>query len=572
MTTEFGGAPTLRSYIALVRRRKWWVAAAALLGLGASLGLSLKEAKQYAATAQILVQSPGSTGFGLAPAVVTPIQVQTDLQLITSAPVQQAVVRKLGFRRSVTATEVAQTNVIGVTAISPSPSGAALIANTYASAFVAEQQNAALVNSASVEDRLRGQISSLNHQVKSLGKTGSAGAEQSALLNQVAVLRAQLAQMQVSGAASSTVGLEIVTPAVAPAAPSSPKPVQDGALGLAAGLVLGLAFAFARDSLDDTLSSKDAAEQLGGTPVLAMVPMVAAWKKRSQPMVVSVARPLSPAAEAYRSLRTSLQFARQDRPLRTLVVTSPAAAEGKTSTVANLGAMFAQAGERVVLVSCDLRRPRLAQFFGLDEKTGLTTVLLGEKSLADVIQPVTGHPTLWLLGAGPVPANPAELLNGPVAREIFAALRAEFDIVLIDSPPVLPVTDASLLSKDADGVLLVVASGQTKRVQLCRAAEKLAQVNAPVVGTVLNEVTRQSGYGYGPGAGNGHGYGYGYGGPKDLSALGVPVQMSSFALGGSAGTRSTANGTAANGTVPDGALVNGSASAESGNGSKHGRH
>ncbi len=579
MTTEFGGVPTLRSYIALVRRRKWWVAAATLLGLGASLGLSLKEAKQYAATAQILVQSPGSTAFGLAPPVVTPTQVQTDLQLITSAPVQQAVVRKLGSRRSVTATEVAQTNVIGITAVSPSPSGAALIANTYASAFVAEQQNAALANSAAVEARLRGQISSLSHQVKGLGKTGSAGADQSALLNQVAVLRAQLAQMQVSGAASSTVGLEIVTPAVAPAAPSSPKPVQDAGLGLAAGLVLGLAFAFVRDGLDDTLSSKDAAEQLSGTPVLAMVPMVAAWKKRSQPMVVSVARPLSPAAEAYRSLRTSLQFARQDRPLRTLVVTSPAAAEGKTSTVANLGAVFAQAGERVVLVSCDLRRPRLAQFFGLDENTGLTTVLLGEKSLADVIQPVTGHPTLWLLGAGPVPSNPAELLNGPVARDIFAALRAEFDIVLIDSPPALPVTDASVLAKDADGVLLVVASGQTKRVQLRRTAEKLAQVNAPVVGTVLNEVTRQSGYGYGPGAGNGDGYGYGYGDPKDLSALGVPVQMSSFALGGTADTRNSANGTAvngaaANGSLPDGVLVNGSGPAESGNGSssKHGRH
>jgi len=143
--------------------------------------------------------------------------------------------------------------------------------------------------------------------------------------------------------------------------------------------------------------------------------------------MVSVSQPLSPVAESFRSLRTSLQFVRQERALRTVVVTSPAADEGKTATVANLGAVFAQAGERVVLVSCDLRRPRLARFFGLDEQTGLTAVLLGERSLDEVVRPVSGHETLWLLGAGQVPANPAELLTGPAAREVFAALRAQFD-------------------------------------------------------------------------------------------------------------------------------------------------
>jgi receptor protein-tyrosine kinase len=294
-----------------------------------------------------------------------------------------------------------------------------------------------------------------------------------------------------------------------------------------------------------------------------MVPMVAAWKKRDQPLVVSVSHPLSPAAESYRSLRTSLQFVRQERPLRTLVVTSPAAAEGKTSTVANLGAVFAQAGERVVLVSCDLRRPRLAEFFGLDEQIGLTTVLLGEQSLAEVVQPVSGHETLWLLGAGRVPANPAELLNGPAARELFAALRAEFDLVLIDSPPVLPVTDAAVLSKDADGTLMVVAAGQTKRVDLRRAAEKLAQVNAPMVGTVLNEVTRQTGYGYGSGYGYGYGYGDGY------RALDPDVPLTSVPVSANGGMPA-----AANGSVPmqaNGSAANGSAPARAANGSKHGR-
>ena len=137
------------------------------------------------------------------------------------------------------------------------------------------------------------------------------------------------------------------------------------------GTILGIGATFLRDSLDDALSSKEAAERSGGAPVIAMVPMVNSWRKRNRPVVASSAERTSPAAEAYRSLRTSLQFTRQAQELRTLLVTSPAAAEGKTSTLANLGAVFAQAGERVVLVSCDLRRPRLGQFFGVTNSPGL---------------------------------------------------------------------------------------------------------------------------------------------------------------------------------------------------------
>lgn len=517
MTTEFGTTPTLRSYLALARRRKWWIAIAAIIGVAASVALSVRQPDQYVATAQILVQPSGaSTVAGGAPSAVTPTDVQTDVQLLTSAQVESAVSRRLGSSPPVSAAEIAQTNVIAISAISRSPARAALIANTYAKAFVNLQQDAAIKELTAVELQLRTQIRTLGTRISNLhGQSGTAS-KQLVLLNQQAVLREQLAQMQVSGAVT-TGGVEIVTPALAPGSPSSPKPLQDGLLGLAAGLILGIGGAFLRDSFDDTLSSKEAAEQLTGAPVLALVPMITSWKKRKKPLVVSVSRPLSPSSEAYRSLRTSLQFIRQDHLLRTLVVTSPAAREGKTSTVANLGIVFAQAGERVVLVSCDLRRPRLGQFFGLDEQAGLTSVLHGEQSLSDVVQPVPGHDTLWLLGSGRLPANPAELLSGAAARAMFAALRAEFDLVIIDSAPVLPVTDAALLSKDADGTLMVVASGQTKRIELRRATEKLGQVNATVIGALLNETTRQTSYGYG------YAYGYAYGYEPDLRRASVPV-------------------------------------------------
>jgi capsular exopolysaccharide synthesis family protein len=212
--------------------------------------------------------------------------------------------------------------------------------------------------------------------------------------------------------------------------------------------------------------------------------------------------PTSPAAESYRSLRTSLQFARQERQLRSVVVTSPGAGDGKTSTLANLGVVFAQAGDRVLLVSGDLRRPRIAEFFGLDENVGLTSVLLGEHTLEQALQPAPGVDRLTLLPSGPVPPNPAELLNSSQVQGIFARLRDHYDLVLIDSPPVLPVTDAAILSRCADATLMLAAAGQTRRGDLHRAVEKLDQSGTTILGVVLNKVTKQTGRGYG--------YGYGY--------------------------------------------------------------
>jgi len=525
MTTEPGAGPTLRSYTRLVRRRKWWVAGLALLGLAASLAISLTQAKQYSATAQILVQSAtGPTSLSAAPQQVTPTEVQTMLQLVTSASVVALVRKELGSAPPVQASEVAQTNVINITAIAAAPARAARVANVYAKQFVASQQGVALRDATSAETNLKSQIKTTGQEIKALRQTKGAAAasEVTAMVNQQAVLRVQLSQVEVSGAAA-TEALALVTPAQPPAAPSSPKPVQDALLGLVAGLILGLAVAFLRDSLDDAIASKEAAEHLANAPVLAAVPMVTSWRKRDRPLIVTLARPASPATEAYRSLRTSLQFARQEHELRTILVTSPAAAEGKTSTLANLGAVFAQAGQNVLMVSCDLRKPRLGQFFGIDEGAGLTTAILGEDTLENLIQPTPGTDNLWLLPSGPTPPNPAELLNGARAQEIFARLRDTFDLVLIDSPPVLPVTDAVVLSKDVDATLLIVAAYRTSSGDLQRATEKLAQVDARVVGVVLNEATKLgSGY-YGGYYGGRHGY-YGTGAAA-LPTASVPAQL-----------------------------------------------
>jgi len=495
--TEFGSEPSIRTYLHILRQRKWWVGSIAVLGLAASLAFSLTAQKQYSATAQLLVQpSVNASGVGGAQQEpVTQTEVETELQLVTSAPVQQAVRNRLQSTPAVSASEVGQTDVMAITATSGTPSQASVIANLYATDFVQYQQAVASRSLTTAEAQLGSQISSVGKQLNSLrGNTTSP--EATALLNQEAVLKEQLAQMQVSGSVD-TGAVVLVTPAQTPVSPSSPKPVQDALLGLAAGLALGLGAAFLRDSFDDRLTSKEATEHAGGAPVLAMIPAVPSWR-RSAPLVVTVTEPNSPAAESYRSLRTSLQFARQERQLSSLLVTSPGVGEGKTSTLANLGVVFAQAGEQVLLVSCDLRRPRIGAFFGLDEHAGLTSVLLGERTLEEMVQPVPGFDRLSLLPAGPVPSNPAELLNSAHALDIFTRLRDQYDLVLIDSPPMLPVTDATILSRHADATLMLAAAGQTRRADLHRAVEKLDQVGATILGIVLNKVTRQTGsyYGY----------------------------------------------------------------------------
>lgn len=490
--------PAVRAYLLVLRKRRWWIAAFTLAGLAVSLILSLHQQKQYSASAQLLVQEIGSINLALGSSQgsVTPVDVQTELQLITSAQVQNLVREKLGSTPPVSAAEVGQTNVIAVTAVNPSPARAALIANTYARAFVSMNTAATISNLAAAESQIEGQIAALGKEIDQLGPYSSA--QQSALSNQQAVMKGQLAQLQVAGTVAST-GLEFVTPALAPTSPSSPKPTQDAVLGLLAGLVLGIGAAFLRDSLDDTLTTSQTVEQVIGAPVLATVPKAASLKRNKKLVMVAVSHPTSPTAEAYRSLRTSLQFSRQDSPLRTLLVTSPHAREGKTVTVSNLGAVFAQAGERVVLVSCDLRRPRLGQPSLPAEAPELSSVLTGELSLDEALTPVAEVEGLWTLNTRSAVANPTEMLSSSHAHALFCELAERFDLVLIDSPPVLPVADALILTSYADGVLLVVASGQTGRTDLQRATEKLAQANTPIVGVALNKVGTHSEYGYGYG-------------------------------------------------------------------------
>ncbi|MGH9124820.1 MAG: polysaccharide biosynthesis tyrosine autokinase [Acidimicrobiales bacterium] len=316
-----------------------------------------------------------------------------------------------------------------------------------------------------------------------------------------ATLASDQTQLIQSQAPTNQGGAQILAPAPVPSTPTKPHPKRTAAEGLAVGIVLAFGLAFLVDYLDNRVRGQDDLVHVtGGLPVLGLIPPTPGWRDGRVARVISVEDPAAEVSEAYRRLRTSIQFLALDRSLKTIQVTSPWKSEGKTTTVVNLAVTLARSGQRVIVVDCDLRRPRIAEFFHLSSRVGFTSVLLGDAPLSRALQPVEGVEGLRVLPAGVAPPNPSELLSGKRTREILERLAADADCLLIDSPPVLPVSDAAVIAGLVDGVLVVVNDNSTKRKQLQRAMELLTQVGSTVAGLVLNRTHQDEGsyeYGYG---------------------------------------------------------------------------
>jgi capsular exopolysaccharide synthesis family protein len=296
----------------------------------------------------------------------------------------------------------------------------------------------------------------------------------------------------------------MVDSARVPLSPSSPDIPRNLAIGLILGLCGGVGLAFLLESLDNTVRTPEQAEIASGLPSLGVVPQfLRADTARLQPAKLSLAhgesatrraeliahvRPNSEAAECYRSLRTSILLSALDSPPKVLLVTSPLPQEGKTTTSINCAIVLAQRGSRVLLVDADLRRPGVHRAFGFDRKGGLSTILAGTTSIESVIRSYPTIANLHILPAGPPPPHPAELLDANKMRSLIANWRKEYDHVIIDTPPALSVTDPVILSVEADSIILVIRSGKTTKAALRRATELLCQVNAHVIGVVVNGI------------------------------------------------------------------------------------
>jgi polysaccharide biosynthesis transport protein len=253
------------------------------------------------------------------------------------------------------------------------------------------------------------------------------------------------------------------------------------------GLILGAISLFVVEYLDTSVRSAAELEQVSGLTTLALLPRFVRTADET-PALSSDEPDGSSDAEPYRALRTSVEFLRVDRPIRTLLITSAEAGAGSTVTAVNLAVMCGRAGMRTVLVDCDLRQPRVHDVLGLDNTIGFTSVLLGDATLDVAARPIAAAPALAVLTSGPAPPDPAELIGGAAARSLLGELADQADLVIIDSPSVLGAPDAVALAGMVDAVTLIVAAARTDRSQVRRAVEQLDLVRAPLVGTVLNEV------------------------------------------------------------------------------------
>ena len=293
------------------------------------------------------------------------------------------------------------------------------------------------------------------------------------------------------GQATSPIKVEVVAGPQASDGPVSPRPTRNLALGALLGLLAGAAGAVLRETLDTTVKTTEALHVVAGAPVLARVPFDA--EARSSPLSLGPGGH-SARAEALRQLRTNLQFVDVDRPVKTLVVTSAVPNEGKSSTACSLAILFAEAGQKVLIIDGDLRRPRIAEYLGLEGAAGLTTVLAGRAEVDDVLQRWGSN--LWVLPSGTLPPNPSELLGSRHMGELLDGFREQFDMVIVDCPPLLPVTDAAVVAARADGALLLARSHKTTSSQVQTAARALRSVDARLLGCVFNMVSAKSPEGY----------------------------------------------------------------------------
>lgn len=305
------------------------------------------------------------------------------------------------------------------------------------------------------------------------------------------------------GTATQALRIVPVEAAALPARPVSPNTERNIALGLVAGLLLGVGYAVLRSQLDRKLRRAEDIERVFGVTVAATIPASPAMSRKKGahvPLVVTGPRkkhdPVH-SGEAFLKLRTNLQFMDIDNPPRVIVVTSPLPGDGKSTVAANLAAALSMSDRRVVLVDGDLRRPVVAESFGLVEGAGLTDVLIGRVDFVDVAQQVAALPNLYVLAAGGIPPNPSELLGSKAMSRLLGRLADSGYTVIIDAPPLLPVTDAAVLTASADGALVVVTAGQTLDTQLGAALTSLQAVQGHTLGVVLNRVppkSAESGY------------------------------------------------------------------------------
>jgi polysaccharide biosynthesis transport protein len=515
------GSVEFREYLTVFRRQLALILAVIVLGGAAAAAYSFRRTPVYESTTSVLVKAITTNAFDPGQRVDQQLNMFNQRQIAQSEPVAQVAAKSLGTTSTPqqllkhVSTEVPpNSQIIRVRYRDTVPLSAQRGADAFAKAYLAFREADARALARTSQSSLQKDVSRLQRQIDEAQKTvenpettpaqrQAAQARLQALNNRLEPL---LIQVQDFAALDFNPGT-IITAADLPGSPASPKHRLDIGIGLLVGLFLGVVLAFVRDRTDDRLRGReDLAERLD-RPVLATVPPLSRyvrqegklrWKRRRKTSLVTLDQPNSPTAETYRTLRTRMARLAAQLDVRSIMVVSAGIGEGKSTTAANLAVVLAETGKDVLLVSADLRRPRVHQLFGLPNKTGLSNLLAdgtapdkragagaaNGKQMASELWSVA--PNLWVILSGPLPPHPSALMDSDAMRQFLKEQRDLFDFIVLDCPPALIVADALALAPLVDAVLVVADAKEGDRDQVSRLAEELEQVGGKLVGAVLN--------------------------------------------------------------------------------------
>jgi succinoglycan biosynthesis transport protein ExoP len=489
-TPGWGAAPSdvsyvdMRDYVQVIRRRRNLILLITATLVALAILWTTTQTAVYTARAELLVKEPlpASTATTLGP--LPTLNIENERAIMGSLPVAAIAEETIGLdenaRQLLERLEVVvpkDADVLRVQFQHSDPRVAAQGAQAFANAYLTYKEERA---QADIDE----QIATLTGAIEAATGVGND--------TEATALRQRQAELQATIPDAGDILLE----AVPPGSPTSPNLPLNVGLALFLGLFIGLVAAFIRERVNDRLRGRGDLEETIGAPVMTQIPAVPAWRNRADPHLVTIETPKSPAAEAYRTLRTSVLVTAAQQGIKTLMVVSAVAGEGKTTTASNLAVVLAQADKRVVLISADLRRPRLHDYFGLPPSDrGLSEVLSGSRRPWEALRSGKVE-NLWIMSSGKISEQPTELLQSEAMRELLTDQREVVDFILIDCPPVLAVADALVLVPMVDGVLYVADAQTTPRGAVLQARAQLDQVGAQIVGAVLNDVEGASGYAY----------------------------------------------------------------------------
>ena len=505
----------LKEYILPLRRWWWLIVASTLVATGASFLATRQQAPIYQTHTTLMVgraiDNPNPSNNDL---WLTQQLANTYTDLAQRDFVRNAAMEALGLTwlPEYTVRVVPNTQLIEMTVVDTSPERVQAVANELANQLILQtptganpeqEQRQAFINQqlGELEQDIQATKDEITRKQEDLAgmfsarQIANAQTQIQGLQNKLNTLQANYAALLSNTEQGAINTIRVIENAALPEIPVGPNKELTILLAAVIGFILAAGAAYLLEYLDDTIKNPDDVRKELALTTLGAIPAVDSLTADEE--LIALREGQSPAKEGYRVLRTNLQFAAVDEPITQLMITSPSPREGKSITTANLAAAQAQAGKQVIVVDADLHRPRQHRLFKLANNVGLTTALLEERPNPDGLLQQTAVPGLRVLTSGPLPPNPAELLGSSRMHDLLDRLQEQADIVVLDSPPATMLADAAILSTFIDGVLLVIDSGRTRQDVAKRAVEALKQVNARLVGVLLNRMpTRGSGYYY----------------------------------------------------------------------------